>query len=98
MKLDALSAMHLVVEPWRPITPATIRICFVKCSFSIDHVSSNENSAVKLMEDEEDDSHSLHHLGLQSEGCPTCDNALEICGVWSVNQVLDNIWLGQKKT
>jgi hypothetical protein len=44
---------------------------------------------VKLTEDEEDDSHSLKPLGVQSEDYPTCDSALEICRVWGVNQVLD---------
>jgi hypothetical protein len=55
MKLDALSAMHLIAEIWRLITPTTIKNCFVNCGFSIDHVSSNDDSAVKLTEDEEDD-------------------------------------------
>jgi hypothetical protein len=48
MKQDVLSAMHLRAEPWRMITPATIKNCFVKCSFSIDHVSSNDDSTVRL--------------------------------------------------
>jgi hypothetical protein len=39
----------------------------VKCGFSIDHVSSNDDSAVKLNEDEEDEWHSLQPLGVQSE-------------------------------
>jgi hypothetical protein len=55
MKLDMLSAMHLIVETWRLITPATIKNCFVKCGFLIDDVSSNDDSAVKLTEAEEDD-------------------------------------------
>jgi hypothetical protein len=54
MKLKVLSAMHFITEPWILITPTTIKNCFVKCSFSIDNVSSND-SAVKLVEDEEDD-------------------------------------------
>jgi hypothetical protein len=66
-----------------------IKIFFVKCDFSIGHVSSNEDSAVKLSEDEEYDWQSLHHLGMQSEDCPTCENALEVCGVWSVYHMLE---------
>jgi hypothetical protein len=31
------------------------KLLFVKCGFSIDYVSSNGDSAVKLTEDEEDD-------------------------------------------
>jgi hypothetical protein len=59
IKLDALSAMNLTAEPSRVITPATTKNCFVKCGFSTDHVSSNDDSAVKLREHEEDDWHSL---------------------------------------
>jgi hypothetical protein len=78
MKLGVLSAVHLIAEPWRLITLTTIKNCFVKYGFSIDHVSSNNNSAVKLSEDEEDDWDNLHSLGVQTEGCPTCDSALEV--------------------
>jgi hypothetical protein len=67
----------------------TIKNCFVKCGFSNDHVSSSDASAVKSTEDEEDDSHSLPPLGVQSEDFQTCESALNVCGVWSVNQVLD---------
>jgi hypothetical protein len=88
MKLGVLSAVHLIAEPWRLITPTTIQNCFVKCGFSSEHVSSNDDSAVKLNEDEEDDWHSLQPLGVQSEDYPTCDSALEICQVWGVDQVL----------
>jgi hypothetical protein len=55
MKLDVLFAMYLIAEPWRFITPTAIKNCFVKCGFLIDSVSSNDGSAVKLTEDEEDD-------------------------------------------
>jgi hypothetical protein len=55
MKLDLLFAMHLIAEPWRLITPTTIKNCFLKCGFSSDHVSSNENCAMKLYANEEDD-------------------------------------------
>jgi hypothetical protein len=55
----------------------------------LDYHSSNEDSAMKLSEDEQDDWHSLHHLGVQSEEYPKCDSALDDCGVWGVHQVLD---------
>jgi hypothetical protein len=55
IKLDVLSAMHFITEPWRLITPTTIKNCFVKCCILIDHVSDNDDSPVKLTEDEEDD-------------------------------------------
>jgi hypothetical protein len=74
----------------------TIKNCFVKCGFSNDHVSSNDDIAIKLTEDEEDDWNSLQPLGVQSEDYPTCDIALEVCGVQSVNQVLDQYLKGQK--
>jgi hypothetical protein len=48
--------MHLLAEPWRLITPTAIKNCFVKCYFSVDHVSSSDDSAVKLAKDEEGDS------------------------------------------
>jgi hypothetical protein len=42
---------HLITEPWTLITPI-IESCYVQCGFPIHHVSSNEDSAVKLAEDE----------------------------------------------
>jgi hypothetical protein len=60
----------------------------VKCGFSIDHVCNND-SAVKCTEDEEDDWHSLQPLGAQFEDYPTCNSAIEVCGIQSVNLVLD---------
>jgi hypothetical protein len=83
-----LSAICLIAEPWRLITLTAIRNCFVRCGFSVDHASSSD-SAVKLCEDEEDDWHSLQPLGVQSEDYPTCANDLRVCGVQSVDQVLD---------
>jgi hypothetical protein len=64
MKLDLLPAMHFIAEAWRLVTLTIIKNCFVKCGFSNDHVSGNYDSAVKLSEDEEDDGHSLQHLGV----------------------------------
>jgi hypothetical protein len=62
MKLNVLCAVHLMTETWRLITLTAIKNCFVKCDFLSDHVSSNEDSAVKLTEDEKDDWDSLQHL------------------------------------
>jgi uncharacterized protein YciW len=45
---------------------------------------------VKLTEDEEDDWHSLHPPGVQSEDYTTWDSALDVCEVWSVDQVSDH--------
>jgi hypothetical protein len=44
------------------VTPTRVKNCFVNCGFSIDHVSSNDDSAMKLSEDEEDDWHSLQPI------------------------------------
>jgi hypothetical protein len=43
MKLDVF-AVHLIAEARRLITITTIKNCFVKCGFSIDHVNSNDDS------------------------------------------------------
>jgi hypothetical protein len=59
MKHDMLSAMHVIAEGWKLITPIIIKKCFVKCGILTDHVSSNDSSAANLTEDEEDDWHSL---------------------------------------
>jgi hypothetical protein len=88
MKLDVLSAMHFITEARRLIIPTTIKNCFEKCGFSNDHVSSND-SAVKLSEDKENDWHSLEPLGVQFRDYTTCDSVLEVCGIQSVDQVLD---------
>jgi hypothetical protein len=81
MKPDVLPAMHLIGEPWRLITPTTIKNCFGKCGFLINHVRSNDNSTVKLTEDEQDGWRSLHSLGVQSETTHTSDSGLKVCGV-----------------
>jgi hypothetical protein len=81
LKLDVLSPVHLIAEPWRLVTPTTMKNCFLRSGFSLDHVSSNDDSAVKLTENEEDDWHSLQSLGVQSQDYPTCDSALEVSGV-----------------
>jgi hypothetical protein len=83
MKLYVLSAVHIIAEGWRLITPSIIRDCIVKCSFSVDHVICNDDSALKLTEDEEDDWHSSQPFGMQFEDCTTCDSALEVSGVQS---------------
>jgi hypothetical protein len=46
--------------------------------------------AVKLVEHEEDDWHSLQPHGVQFEDYTTCDSAVEVCGFQTVNQVLDH--------
>jgi hypothetical protein len=89
MKLDVLSAVHLIAEAWRLVTPPAIKNCFVKCAFSNDRVSGNDGSGGKLSEDEDENWHSLQPLGVQFEDYTTCDNAPEVCGVQSVEQVLD---------
>jgi hypothetical protein len=57
----------------------------VKCGFSTD-VSRNDDSAVKLTEDEK---MSGTFYRLLECSYPTCDSALEVCGVWSVDHLLD---------
>jgi hypothetical protein len=69
----------------------------VKCGFPNDHVIINDKSAVKLSENEVDDWHSLQLLGMQFEDYTTCDIALEICGIQSVDQVLDQRLTGPEE-
>jgi hypothetical protein len=44
---------------------------------------------VKLTEDGMDAWSTSQSYGVQCEGYPTCDNAIEVCGAWNVNQVFD---------
>jgi hypothetical protein len=88
MKLDVLSTVHFTVEAWRLLTLTTVKNFFVKCGFSTDHVSSNDDGVMELSEDEEDYWHSFQPLEVQSEDYSTCGSVLEACGVQSVNQVL----------
>jgi hypothetical protein len=66
MKLDVLSAMTLTAEPWKLITHPTIKDYFVKCGFTIGHVSSNVASALKLTGDEDDNWYSLYSRSVDS--------------------------------
>jgi hypothetical protein len=59
------------------IIPTNIKNCFVKCGFSND---SNDDSAVKLSEDEEVDWHSLQSFSVLTEDYTTYNSALEVCG------------------
>jgi hypothetical protein len=34
MKINLLTALHVIAEAWTQITPATIENCLMKCSFS----------------------------------------------------------------
>jgi hypothetical protein len=71
--------MHVTAESWILITTRTIKNSLLKCGFLIANVSSNDDSAVKLTEVEEDNWHSLRPFGLQSEGYPTCDSVHKDC-------------------
>jgi hypothetical protein len=55
MKLDVMSAMHFIAGTWRVITSTTTKNRFEKCGFSTDHVSSNDNNAMKLSNVENND-------------------------------------------
>jgi hypothetical protein len=58
----------------------TIKNCFVKYGFLTDHVS-NDDSAVKFSEDEEDDWHGLQPPGVQLLDYAVCDSAPKVCGI-----------------
>jgi hypothetical protein len=47
--LNVLFRKHFTAVFWSLITSNTIKNCFMKCGLSIDHVSSNNDSAVKKM-------------------------------------------------
>jgi hypothetical protein len=94
MKLDVRSAVHFIAEAWRLVT--LIKNCFVKCGFS-NYVSSNDDSAMKLGEDEKDDWQSLQPLGVQFEYYTTCDSALKVCGIQNVDEMLDQHLTGPKE-
>jgi hypothetical protein len=61
----------------------------VKFGFLVDHVSSGNDRAVKLSEDEDDDWHSSKLRGVQFEHYTACDSAHEVCEIQSIDQVLD---------
>jgi hypothetical protein len=58
-KLDMSSALHFIAQAWGLLTPTTNKNCFVKCGFLIGHVTSNDDSAVRVTEVEEDDQLSI---------------------------------------
>jgi hypothetical protein len=60
--LDVVFAMHFIAEAWRFITPNMMKNCFVNCGCSNDHVNSNDDSAMKVNNDEDDDCHSVQPL------------------------------------
>jgi len=56
----------LSAEAWKLIT-SIINNCSTKCGFLV----INDNNALKLTEDEENDWHSLQPLGVKSDGYMT---------------------------
>jgi hypothetical protein len=80
MLLVVLCAAHFIVEAWRLIASTAIKNCFVKCGFSNDHTSRNDESAVKLTEAEENN-WQLPPLGGLFVDYTTSDNALEVLGI-----------------
>jgi hypothetical protein len=53
MTLDMFSAMCFIAEDWGLVTPTTNMNCSLKCHFSNSHVSGNNDSAMKLSEDDD---------------------------------------------
>jgi hypothetical protein len=81
MKMDVLSALHLIAEVWISITPTTIKSSFVKCGFLIDHAISNFDRVVTLTGEAENDRKLFKtSFELQSEEYSICDGAPK---VWS---------------
>jgi hypothetical protein len=64
-----------VVETWKLIITTVIKNCFVKYGFSYDHISSSNNAAVELRQDQQDDLHILQLLGVQC-GATVCMTVL----------------------
>jgi hypothetical protein len=62
--LGCVVCSHIIAETCRLITPTTIKNCFVRYGFLIDHVSSNKASIVNFSEDEEDDWQNFQPLGV----------------------------------
>lgn len=89
MKLDVLFASHLIAEPWRLKTPTTIKNSFIKYGFLIGNFSNNDDSSVKLSEDEEDDPHSLQPMRMQSEATHNVTVLLRFVESLSVDHMLD---------
>jgi hypothetical protein len=51
---------------------------------------NDDNHALKHSEDEENEWHNLEPLGLWLVDCTTCNSAVRVCGVDSVNHLLDH--------
>jgi len=77
-----------IAEAWKLTTSTTIKNCFALCGFPVDHIYSNDNNAMKLNADKENDWHSLDTHQVQVADHMTNDNALRVCGVHC--QVLDH--------
>lgn len=88
MKLNELSAALFTAGVWKLIAVTTVKICFAECGFPVDHVYNNDNSVLKHTENEENDCNNLQLTRSQFED-KTYDSALMVCGIHSINQVLD---------
>jgi hypothetical protein len=97
MKLDVLSTMQFIAEVWQLPILTTIKNCFVKCGFLIDHVYSSNDRIMKLCENEEDDWHSLQPLGVQFEDYITCDVLSRFMKSKLLTMCWINSWLRHKK-
>jgi hypothetical protein len=71
------------------ISLTAIKKCIARYGFPVDHVSSTDGVTLKFTEDEENDWHSLQPSGVWFEDY-TCASTLKICGVHTVNHMLDH--------
>jgi hypothetical protein len=69
------------------VTLTTIKNSFAKCGFP----------KLKFTEDEENDWHSLQHLGVQFQAYMACDSALEVVGYTPSTRCWTSSLLGQNK-
>jgi hypothetical protein len=74
----------LSAEAWKLITTVLQVVVFWSSYIS------NDNNALKLTDDDDENEwYSLQLLGVEPVGYTTCNSALKVSGVHSINQVSD---------
>ena len=89
MRINLFTALHFIAEAWRHITPTTIENCFKKCGFSADGEYIDVSNDV-LNEQEKYDWCSLKPSGVEFDEYVSYDASVSVCGIRSVDQVMQD--------
>jgi hypothetical protein len=86
VRLNILNAMHFTAEVWFSVKASTVKNCFKKSAFLFDDLSLDVLTDDTVVDETEEED---WQLDVKFIDYVTCDNAVELCAVQTVDQMLD---------